>query len=63
MGRYERVDDEGQVLERVYAADGSYEDTRLGVAALEEKGGWRVMVQAPPDEPAEPPESPRPRAR
>jgi hypothetical protein len=48
MAYYERVNGDGLVVERVHASDGSYEDTRLGVAVLEETGGWRA---------AEPPEA------
>lgn len=46
MTTYERVDD-GQVVERVTPKPGGYEDTRLGVAALEGTGGWRVADQEP----------------
>lgn len=46
MPVYERVVD-GEVAERVQTVDGSHEDTRLGVAVLEQKGGWR-LEGAPP---------------
>ncbi|MEV0586324.1 hypothetical protein [Nonomuraea sp. NPDC050310] len=53
MGRYERVDDAGNVVETSYAPDGTYEDTRLGLAALENANGWRVATEpAPDDDPA-----------
>lgn len=46
MPVYERLVD-GEVAERVQTVDGSHEDTRLGVAVLEQKGGWR-LEGAPP---------------
>lgn len=46
MPMYERLVD-GEVAERVQTVDGSHEDTRLGVAVLEHKGGWR-LEGAPP---------------
>lgn len=46
MATYERVDEDGRVVERVTTPDGSYEDTRLGVAALEGVGGWGAVVEA-----------------
>lgn len=49
MATYERVNERGQVVERVYAPDGTFEDTRLGVAALEGTG-WAVVGDAA-DEP------------
>jgi hypothetical protein len=55
MAYYERVNGDGLVVERVHASDGSYEDTRLGVAVLEETGGWRA---AEPPEADWPPASP-----
>ncbi|MFB4294796.1 hypothetical protein ACBI99_44705 [Nonomuraea sp. ATR24] len=56
MGRYERVDEHGQVVERVHVLNGTYEDTRLGVAALEETGGWRVAEPPGSAEPGGTPE-------
>jgi hypothetical protein len=41
MPRYEQVTD-GEVTERVSVTDGSFEDTRLGLAVLEGTGGWRL---------------------
>lgn len=58
---YERLDDAGTVVERVQPNPGSYEDTRLGCAALEGAGGWRVAdppVSAPAAEPGPPAEEP-----
>lgn len=43
MPTYERVDEDGDVVERVGVVDGSYEDTRLGLAALEDRDGWRLV--------------------
>lgn len=54
MPIYERVGVGGRVVERVTVSDGSYEDTRLGVAVLEETGGWRAVP--PQDPPAGHPE-------
>lgn len=42
---YERVDDRGQVVERVQPVPDDYEDTRLGVAVIEGKGGWRIAPE------------------
>lgn len=42
MPTYERLDDAGDVVERIGAPTGSFEDTRLGVAVLEGRGGWRL---------------------
>ncbi|WP_367128323.1 hypothetical protein [Saccharothrix sp. HUAS TT1] len=43
MTTYERVNDQGRVVERVTPVPGDHEDTRLGVAVLESAGGWRVQ--------------------
>lgn len=40
MPVYERLEGE-DVVERVEVVDGSYEDTRIGLAVLEARGGWR----------------------
>jgi hypothetical protein len=56
MPAYERVDN-GEVVETVITVDGSTEDTRLGVAALEGTGGWRQAEPEPPPAPAAEPES------
>lgn len=40
MPIYERVND-GEVVERVNVVDGTFEDTRIGLAVLEERDGWR----------------------
>lgn len=47
MTVYERLDDAGTVVERVAPLEGSFEDTRLGVAALECSGGWRAADSSP----------------
>lgn len=57
---YERVDQAGQVVERVQPIAGDHEDTRLGLLALEGQGGWRVAgaetstPQPPRQRPARP---------
>lgn len=56
MPTYERVGDDGQVVERVTPIPGDHEDTRLGCAVIDGKGGWRVAVD--PATAATPPESP-----
>jgi hypothetical protein len=38
----------GEVVERVQPIPGDYEDTRLGLFALDGKGGWRVADEQPP---------------
>lgn len=53
MGVYERVDADGQVVETVYAPDGSFEDTRLGVAVLEGSNGWAVVGEPTSEPPVE----------
>lgn len=56
MPTYERVES-GRVIERVQPLAGDYEDTRLGLLALDGREGWRVADNAsqPPvdDAPAE----------
>lgn len=47
MAVYERLEG-GEVVERVTTVDGSHEDTRIGVAALEGDGGWRAAGQPVP---------------
>lgn len=42
MGAYERVDRDGNVVERVVTVDNSHEDNRLGLAAMNGTSGWRV---------------------
>jgi hypothetical protein len=75
MSSYEHVVD-GKVTERVTTVDGSDEDTRLGVAALDRApgaDGWRIegTVDPEPEQPADelstpenPPDqtNPKPRA-
>lgn len=41
MSTFERVVD-GKVVERVNTVPNSHEDNRLGLAAIEGKGDWRV---------------------
>lgn len=52
MPTFERVED-GKVVERVITVHNSNEDNRLGVAAVDGEGGWRVVTDTP-DKPAEP---------
>lgn len=58
MPVYERVDARGQIVERVDPVPGGYEDTRLGVAALEGTNGWRVAGAEPAAEPTPAPQDP-----
>lgn len=51
MPVYERVDEHGQVMERVAPLAGDFEDTRLGLAVLDGAGGWRLADAEPPDKP------------
>lgn len=55
MGTYVRRKGR-RVLERVITEEGSFEDTRLGLAAMEGKGGWHVEepADAAPDAGADP---------
>lgn len=53
---YERLDEAGNVVERVQPVDGDYEDTRLGLAVLDGLSGWRLAEDAPAPEPAPPAE-------
>lgn len=62
MTVYERVDEAGVVVERVQPIEWSYEDTRLGLAALDGGRGWRVAGQEQPAEP-DPEPGPRPRKK
>jgi hypothetical protein len=62
---YERVDENGQVVERVQPTPGDYEDTRLGVAVLDGINGWRLAAEpqpapTPDPEPAAAPVDPAP---
>jgi hypothetical protein len=43
MPTYERVLD-GEVVERVQPIEGDYEDTRLGLLAMEDGGEWRIAA-------------------
>ena len=42
MPTYERVDEHGEIVERMNLIEGSYEHTRIGLAVLENRGGWRL---------------------
>lgn len=52
---YERVDERGEVVERVQPLAGDFEDTRLGVAVLDGTGGWRLADAEPADSQKDPP--------
>ncbi|MEC3977899.1 hypothetical protein [Amycolatopsis sp. H20-H5] len=54
MPTYERIDESGTVVERVNLIDGSYEHTRIGMAAMEGRSGWRTPPKPTPDPPPEP---------
>lgn len=56
MPIYERRNDTGEVIERVRTVDGSLEDTRLGVAALEGRGDWVRVDETGPAAPVPPSE-------
>jgi hypothetical protein len=45
MPTYERILD-GEVVERVTPIEGDYEDTRLGLLAMEDGGEWRIAATA-----------------
>lgn len=61
---YERVDEHGAVVERVQPIDGDYEDTRLGLLAMEEGSEWRLANAEPePSTEAEPEPAPARPAR
>lgn len=49
MPIYERLDEHGQVAERVQAYDNSHEDNRLGLAAEDPKQPWRVADKPKPE--------------
>lgn len=53
MSTFERVDVDGQVVERVVTIPNSHEDNRLGLAALEDGSAWRAVPETP-EEPAKP---------
>jgi hypothetical protein len=43
MSTYERVVD-GRVVERVTPIEGDFEDTRLGLLAMEDGSEWRIAA-------------------
>lgn len=43
MSTYERVLD-GKVVERVTPIEGDFEDTRLGLLAMEDGSAWRITA-------------------
>lgn len=54
MPTYERVLD-GRVVERVTPIEGDFEDTRLGLLAMEDGGEWRAATgESPPASPSTP---------
>ena len=55
MPIYERLDERGQVAERVRAYDNSHEDNRLGLAAEDPDQPWRRLEKPKPVAPASAP--------
>jgi hypothetical protein len=59
MPIYERAID-GKVVERVQPIEGDYEDTRLGLLAMEDGSEWRAALdETPPASPSTPDPSDR----
>jgi hypothetical protein len=57
---FERVNEDGVVVERIVTYPGSHSETEYGVLALEGRGGWQYAPEEPTTaaEPKEPAPSP-----
>lgn len=65
MGSYERLDEQGNVIERVTALENSFEDNRLGLEAQKKGAVWRTTdpepaASGPVEAKPEPPKTPKP---